>query len=312
MGGTSITLTNCWAGGGAGGFSFASTIYSTMNSCSSDGATNTAYRFSNSKFTLNSCGCEGADTVTANSGTAIAFDGGNDIVVNNFNAIPKANQVIAIYSVKAGDKVTFNNGCSSFGVSGVNCPDIYVSGNGSTVVFNDYTFINGTTDSPVVQFASGITTSKVVVNFGANQKIYTSTGSGNVITETLVDGGSFTPSLSFSYGTTGMTYSSRSGKWQKNGKTITVSGRIALSAKGSSTGVPLISGWPTFNQQGDVALSIPLMTGIVGGPLIGTVDAPGASQAVFNVRTASGDVAATEANFTNSTVIWFSFSYQTA
>lgn len=314
LGGTSVTFTDCWTGAGpgsSGGYSFASLLYSVMNGCGSDGATDTAYRFVNSKITLNGCGCEGAGAQTANSGTAIAFDGGNEIVLNNFNAIPAANQVIAMFSSGSDNTATFNQGCSSFGVPGVNCPDLYVWGNNSTLIFNDYTFLNGSKNNPIIQFAPGVSTSKVIVNYGTNTKIFTSTGDGVTRVESFYDGGDFLPVLSFANGGSPPTYASRSGNWRKSGKVITVSGRIALTGKGSGTGQSSISGWPTFAQSQDTPLNIVLQTGVVNGPLAGVVDKNGAAQAVFNVRGATGDSAATEANFSNATVIWFEFDYIT-
>lgn len=314
LGGTSVTFTDCWTGAGpgsSGGYSFSSLLYSTMNSCGSDGATDTAYRFVNSKMTLNSCGCEGAEAATANSGTAIALDGGNEILLNNFNAIPKANQVVALFSCGSDNTATFNQGSSYFGVSGVNCPDLYVWGNNSVIVFNNYTFLNGSKNNPLIQFAPGVSTSVIIVNYGSNTKIFTSTGDGVTRVESLYDGGNFDPVLSFANGGSSATYVSRSGNWRKSGKVITVSGRIALSSKGNGTGQALITGWPTFAQSQDTPLNIVLQTGILNGPLAGVVDKNGAAQAVFNVRGATGDGAATEANFSNTTVIWFEFDYIT-
>lgn len=314
LGGTSITFTNIGTGAGEGtngGYSFSSLIYSTMNSCWADGATDTAYRFLNSKLTLNSCGCENATAGSANSGTAIAFDGGCEIGLNGFNVVPRANQVLPIFTAGFDNTATFNQGCSGFGVAGVNCPDIYVWGNGSTVIFNDYTFVNGSKNNPVVQFATGITTSKVIVRTGTEEKIYTSTGSANTVVESVNDAGTFTPSLTFGGAAVGMAYGTRTGTWQKRGKNITISGRIALTAKGSSTGVAVLSGWPAFTPLGDVPVAFALVTGITGGPVVGTVDI-GSAQAVLSARTATGDASMADGNFSDTTLLRFTISFTIA
>ena len=246
QGGTSVTFNNCWTGpgpGALGGFSFASLIYSTMNSCASDGALNSAYRFVNSKLTLNSCGCENATTATANSGTAIAFDGGNEVVLNGFNVVPQVNQTVAIFTVGGDNTIIFNGGSSSFSVSGVNCPDVYVWGANSTVIMNDYTFFDGFKDSPVIQFAVGTSSSKVIVNYGSSQKIYTTDGAGLTLIETVNETGVWTPTAAAAAGSI-TTYTSF-GTWVKNGKSVTLTGSLTITNNGTGSIQGFIGGIPT-------------------------------------------------------------------
>lgn len=56
--------------------------------------------------------------------------------------------------------------------------------------------------------------------------------------------GSFTPVLAFGGGSTGITYTTQSGKYRKIGKIVFFEIFIALSSKGSSTGVATIAGLP--------------------------------------------------------------------
>lgn len=56
---------------------------------------------------------------------------------------------------------------------------------------------------------------------------------------------SWTPELSFNIGTTGITYTSRSGSYQRIGNIIFYTFSIVLSNKGSSVGVAAITGLPT-------------------------------------------------------------------
>lgn len=313
-GGTSVTFTNCWTGAGpgsvTGGYDFTSLIYSVMNGCASDGATNTAYRFSFCDMVLNGCGCENASTATADSGTACAFDQGNKIILNGFDAVPQVDQVIALMSVGADNEIHINGGNSYFpAITGVNCPDIFVHGNGSTVIVRDRTFLNGTKQLPAIQFKAGVTTSRVIVWYGDNYKIYTSTGAGNTLVEASNDSGTFAATLTFGGGSSGMTFLSNSCRWQKDGKIVTVSGRVQLSAKGASTGVAVLGGFPAFAPLGDTLIDFSVLTGISGGPLVGTVNMGAGGQAALSSRSATGDTAATDANFTNSSLLWFNFTY---
>lgn len=231
------------------------------------------------------------------------------MLLNNFNCVPTANQVVTIYTCGFDNVVTFNMGSSSFGVAGVNCPDLYVWGNGSTVTFNDYKFVNGSRDNPVIQFAPGVTTSKVIVNFGSNTKTYTSDGTGVTLAAARIDSGTFANVLTF--GDVPATLSG-GGSWHKSDGINIVNGRLTVTAKGAGTGVARVSGWPVFAPRGDAALNLMLVTGIVGGPIAGFVDNSNSAIGVLKLRTATGDFDATAANFTVGTTIWYEFTYPTA
>lgn len=56
--------------------------------------------------------------------------------------------------------------------------------------------------------------------------------------------GDWTPTLAFGGGSTGLTYSSNVGKYVKIGRQVVITGLLALSAKGSSTGAAVVSGLP--------------------------------------------------------------------
>lgn len=56
--------------------------------------------------------------------------------------------------------------------------------------------------------------------------------------------GSWTPTLTFAGGTTGITYSFSGGSYTKIGNQVTLTGRFALTNKGSSTGSARITGLP--------------------------------------------------------------------
>jgi hypothetical protein len=119
--------------------------------------------------------------------------------------------------------------------------------------------------------------------------------------------GSFTPSVNFGGGTTGITYASRSGEYTRIGNVVTFRLSFNLSSKGSSTGTAGITGFPfTANGTND--------TNAVGG--WGTIDLP-ASYFVVGLRilaststadfVASGDnngfINLNDTNFTNTSLV---------
>ena len=65
----------------------------------------------------------------------------------------------------------------------------------------------------------------------------------------------FTPTLSFGGGTTGITYSTQTGNYFRIGDVIFIQLRINLTSKGSSTGVAAIGGLP-FTSATDGAVQI--------------------------------------------------------
>jgi hypothetical protein len=98
-----------------------------------------------------------------------------------------------------------------------------------------------------VQIANGnlvISTSGKGIDFSAT--------SGTGTSELLADyeEGTFTPNLKFGGGTTGITYTARSGKYIKVGNKVTVLIFFQLSNKGSSTGSATIADLPFTNGNG--------------------------------------------------------------
>jgi len=62
--------------------------------------------------------------------------------------------------------------------------------------------------------------------------------------------GTWTPSLLFGGGSTGMAYTTQSGIYNKIGRICHIQVRITLSAKGSSTGSAYVTGWPFSANSG--------------------------------------------------------------
>ena len=305
--GTSVTLTDCWAQGDVsrvGAFDFTGLKYSTLNSCASDHAVNTAYSFSSCQgIVLNACGCEGAATVTADSGTAVAVKDGNTLVINAFSCVPVASQGVALITVGSNNAVEISGWDSDYGQN--HATDIYVYGNDSTVEIRNSKFYNKR--KPVVQIKAGSTSKVIYHHYDGNTFIFTAPAvDGAPLVEAYNDSGTWTPVLTFGGANTGMAIASE-GTWKKEGSTVTYAGRITLSAKGSSTGVALISGSNQFASLVDTSPSFALMSAIQGGVLSGTINR-GANAIVLNVRGATGDLNASDANFTNSSTLWFSWS----
>jgi hypothetical protein len=125
----------------------------------------------------------------------------------------------------------------------------------------------------------------------------------------------FTPSLTFGGGSTGLTYGVQSGRYTRVGNKVFFHLRITLSAVGSSTGVASISGLP-YALGGSVPFDIPA-PGVNGaaalaGPV--SVRVVGSSLDLYHISVvATGARAAlTHANFTAATDLTIHGFYEAA
>lgn len=139
--GTSVILSGCGLASGdtnrTGAFDLTGMKYSTLISCTSDHTTNSAYALDACEgVTLVSCGCEAADTVTANSGTALAIKSNNrNISIDGFSCFPVPGQGTPLISIGEGNSVTINNFEVIPGVS-YSGSDIYIYGPNSKIIIN--------------------------------------------------------------------------------------------------------------------------------------------------------------------------------
>ena len=129
---------------------------------------------------------------------------------------------------------------------------------------------------------------------------------GGTSVGSLIVDQAWTPGLSFGGGTTGITYSTRSGQYARIGSLFICHGTITLSNKGSSSGIARITGFPA-NVPADTT-GVVLIEG--GGSGIGgniMLDVDGAADSAVPLRTqgASGDANLNDTNFTNSTDLSF-------
>ena len=122
--------------------------------------------------------------------------------------------------------------------------------------------------------------------------------------------GTFTPTLTFGGGSTGLTYTTQAGKFTRIGNRVDWSIRIVLSAKGSSTGSALVDGLPyaagaTHNPNGVAWFSS--MSSMVSDivPLVGN------GTTIVNLwQLSSGAYATvTATNFTDTTTLQMNGTY---
>lgn len=154
---------------------------------------------------------------------------------------------------------------------------------------------------------------KIAVFMNANEVLAFVNDLGVVNIPALVTSGTFTPSLTFGGGATGMTFTSRLGRWRRFENMIRVAGFITLSAKGSSTGAAVITSLPVageataFNfQPATVRLNtMASISGHVQGFL-----SPSATTIELEHLGTGTAAALTEANFNNTSSIVFSIWYE--
>lgn len=124
----------------------------------------------------------------------------------------------------------------------------------------------------------------------------------------------WTPTVLIGGSSTGITYGTQSGIWWRDGKSLTVSGSIALTSKGSGTGIVTIGGLP-----------LPMMRRLTGN-CFGTLLMGNISQSTaqshcraasnsselrlqYRLTSASGEVAYADTDLTNTTTIQFQITY---
>lgn len=122
---------------------------------------------------------------------------------------------------------------------------------------------------------------------------------------------SFTPTLTFGGAATGMTYATRAGTYVKVGSIVVFNVNIALSAKGSSTGIAVISGLPFTVQgsaYGSAAIGYADTLSSITGQLLALLSPGGTSVSLYQV--ASGTAALlTHSNFANASTLYLAGSY---
>lgn len=126
---------------------------------------------------------------------------------------------------------------------------------------------------------------------------------------------SWTMAVSFGGGTTGITYGTRTTRYQRIGDMVFAYGYMELTAKGSSTGSALITGLPvaavgTAGLITSVTIRADLLTGITG-MVMGYI-APSATTIVLQFLGTGTATTMTDAHFTNTTNFSIMAAYQVA
>jgi hypothetical protein len=179
-----------------------------------------------------------------------------------------------------------------------------------TVVINGTTGIDTVQDSVITsaKLASGQTLSVNGITFPASQ-----VASADANTLDDYEEGTWTPTILFGGSGTGITYAVQLGRYTKIGRIVSLQCNVVLSNKGSAAGDANISNLPFAGQ----APSRPLQVGWV----VAESGASSWTQATYGlvwndarvyIRYNNGTTlqAITNGNFTNSTEIYFSCTYE--
>jgi hypothetical protein len=138
----------------------------------------------------------------------------------------------------------------------------------------------------------------------------TQNASSDVNTLDDYEEGTWTPAITFGGGSTGLTYSAREGTYTKIGRHIFGRGSIQMSAKGSSTGAARMTGFPFTSATGKTAaVVIDFYSGMTSFTAGNAEIQGGSASANFYIPGATASSAATEANFSDTSSMWFTFHY---
>ena len=127
--------------------------------------------------------------------------------------------------------------------------------------------------------------------------------------------GTFTPSITFGGGSTGITYGSRVGLYRKVGSLVVAQVFVTLSNKGSSTGPSNVAGFPFTSTSVSNAYCAATMwaSNLTNTGMIYSYIAPsGTVVQLQQLSTAGVNANLTETNFANNTEIMVTVSYQTS
>lgn len=192
----------------------------------------------------------------------------------------------------------------STGNSGYNMPD-------STDATHTWTLLNDGTTNEFKVDNNAVTKMKV----NTTGELTTTAGitmSGSNTSLNNYSQGTWTPTISFGGGTTGITYSSQVGTYTRIGRFIFTTVLIVLTNKGSSTGALLINALPFTVNTSDQATP-PRVDNItwVGNYLILQGFTGTTTGTLFNCTTTAAEAQLTDAAFANNSVVQGNFIYYT-
>lgn len=186
--------------------------------------------------------------------------------------------------------------------------DIYSSGSASAIsVGSTLTLGHPEVDSSNTNAITGAgTVTYGTVDFTGSSKVI------NTTTQAVVNGTTYTPVLAFGGGSTGITYTTQSGRWLRTANMVTFSVDITLSSKGSSTGTATVT-LPFTARAGSPTVecfAVILTVTTTGTYTIADIAASGTAATLVQVAATTGTAAAlADTAFQNTSVIRFGGSY---
>jgi hypothetical protein len=264
-------------------------------------------------------------TLKTNAGTGIAVTQGKRTLLycDGTNVVDVVEMLSALSiagALTVGGTATFNGALTA---SPANA-SVTLSPTGSgTVTVNPATAgtlnnvaIGGTTAAAVKGTTGTFTGALDLSAAGAGQISFPATqnpsSGANVFDD--YEEGTWTPSVNFGGGTTGITYGDRQGRYIKIAKSVNIFMRVSMTSKGSSAGLAQVTGLPfVMVNVANAYQSAP--AGMAGS--MATMSSPPLFQGVANASTldlyqftASSYLALQDPNFTNTTFWNFNFAYE--
>jgi hypothetical protein len=195
---------------------------------------------------------------------------------------------------------------------------VIIAGNTSGTITLDAPAVAGTTTLTLPTTNGTITTKDTNGILSVNGIQFPATQSASADANTLDDyeEGSWTPTILFGGASAGVTYGVQQASYIKIGKSVFVQFRVSLSNKGSSTGAANVGGLP-FAASGTANIGYPAGTYTFEA---GGVSLPNGlfciafSDSTLYLRANNGGTGFTSlfnSNFSNSSEIWGSITYQT-
>jgi hypothetical protein len=141
----------------------------------------------------------------------------------------------------------------------------------------------------------------------------TADGSGTMTSELLNDyeEGTFTPGITFGGASVGMT-GTFNGRYTKVGRAVTISGLIALSAKGTSTGTAVLTGLPFASSNGAgsyTAICLRYYNTSFSNAFQGYLSQNTSTVTLEQITTGGTVNVMSDSNFTNSSAMIVNFTY---
>jgi hypothetical protein len=197
--------------------------------------------------------------------------------------------------------------------SSANVLGVITAAANSVLAYNGSSIPSATATLPsaVQNNITAVNSAANTLSIGGSTKTFTS-GAVNVPSATNVS--SWTPGISFGNGTTGLTYGFQSGQYST---TVMPNGQIktecwaslGLSAKGTSTGIARITGFPTSTGSNGAiyifASAQENISTVAGSTLFCDMSASGTTAVIRSYSNNAANTTLSDTNFTNNSVLKF-------